>query len=180
MKGKRFDKAVIGKKVNKQKIEQYFKKAFNPALIDIDIVNTLPVILDIPAIKANASKQISKGGVMQAQNPVALKYINNINNHVSPADTLIYTTKDKQGFTQNLIALDINQAKVNNNATEISLFLTYLKCSTTNVDGTISYTNGVSFTGMGISAMFLKNGKMDTSVEVPHEIMHAIFFKTHF
>ncbi|WCC43639.1 hypothetical protein PJW08_00430 (plasmid) [Tenacibaculum finnmarkense] len=37
-----------------------------------------------------------------------------------------------------------------------------------------TYTNGFSLTGKGLSVMALGNTKVSPSVEIPHEIMHAI------
>ncbi|WP_271783476.1 type VI secretion system tube protein TssD [Aquimarina algiphila] len=168
----------LSKIIDKAKLSDYFKKSLNPALIDVDFANPTAELLDIPAIKAMTSKAVAATTDKSAikDKKAMTHYVKNIESAFLDKDTILYTEKDKNNFVQNLHGLknymDAKQSK-NKGFDEVYVYFTNLKCGIFGGE-TVSYNNGVSFTGQGVSLMFLKNLENQPSVEVPHEVMHAL------
>ncbi|MCD8418338.1 hypothetical protein [Tenacibaculum finnmarkense] len=147
------------------KLQEYFKRAFNPCLIDIVIENEKPYEINIPILET-VTTNTDKDKTIKF-------HITKIRKHMNGEKRVISTKSDEQSFSSNLYHIGKQNNNLNNNET-IVLILTNLKCYRMSEDGLPAYTNGFSLTGKGLSVMALGNTKVSPSVEIPHEIMHAI------
>ncbi|WP_234859197.1 type VI secretion system tube protein TssD [Aquimarina aquimarini] len=164
------DKDELGKKITKQKLESYLKKALIPALIDLDIVNEEADILDIHKLRALTakSKLDQKGNYIKQS-------LAEFDTTFQKGDRIKFTEADKTTFLRELHHLyKADTIGTTNVANEIILFLTNLKCRIPNNNDAYDYSNGISLTASGVSAMFIKNEKIQSAVEIPHEVLHAI------
>ncbi|WP_158447846.1 type VI secretion system tube protein TssD [Aquimarina longa] len=158
------DFRILEKLITKQKLEAYFKKAFNPALIDIKIVNKDVDILDIYSIK----ERIQNKEELTTIDKLQQGYLKKLDESFKSSDNIKSAISEKINLLIQFNRLSLSETR-RGTFNEITLYLTYLR--SVYPDG---YSNGISLTGRGISAMFLKNKLLQTSVEIPHEIMHAI------
>jgi hypothetical protein len=161
------DKSIVEGQVKTDKIlKEYFKKAFNPALIDMKIVNESAENLDI---------------TLPVTNPLEQAFIDRMktNLEVGKKDSVKQDDKSK---TDLMLALNTLHKKRQNilQTDEIILYLTNLKSSSstespTDSDKTIVSSNNGTTVG-NVSLMYLGNDRqfMYPPVEIPHEIMHAL------
>lgn len=157
---------ILGKVNNKEVLVNYFKKAFNSALIDINIVNTIEEILDITLPVTNPNEKLlidGFGNYFEADKKDSVKQ-----DVVSRKELLIYLHQ--------LHLLRQNIAKTN----DVYLYLTNLKSETvTESETSIDSENTASNNGITadkVCMMFLgnKSENMQTPVEISHEVMHAL------
>lgn len=158
------DRDDLKKKITKVKLEQWLQKALNPALIDVKLVNPEAEILDLTAL--DNSNNLVKTQLKRFRSSFA----------PHTADRVEDTLTAKTEFLGSLTRLYTHQKTQQNQPPvpeEIILFLTHLYCGSPGDTGT-NYTNGISFTGGGVAAMFLKNEQLTPSEEIPHEVLHAL------
>ncbi len=151
-------------------LQQYLKKAFAPALIDIIINNAAPYEVNIPDLEENKDAQTS----VQKKTDKKIKHIiAEMREHMDGATKIKSTKFDKTQFLIKLYQI----TQINNNITNmdtIILILTNLKCTYTDDAGAPHSTNGITLTDNGISAMIFGNKQTSPSIEIPHELMHAL------
>ncbi|MDI9311870.1 MAG: type VI secretion system tube protein TssD [Limnohabitans sp.] len=145
-------------------LKTYLKKAFNPTLIDINIVNENEEILDITSPVTNPDE---KGTIEGLSN----YFTNGSKNNITQDRDL------KLEFLHYLHQLHLKRQKIAQ-TNEVYLYLTNLKSETTTESATSSdyedtaYGNGATYKNYSI--MFLGNTNKKPEVEIPHEIMHAL------
>lgn len=157
------DKEKISKDFSIDTLKKYFKTAFNPALIDIKIVNTNHELLDYTLPSSNKLEQA---------------FIDQIKNTLETGknDSVKQDEKSKIQLISGLNSL--HQARMNRlQSQEVFLYLSKIKSSSIKeADGneTILSNNGITVSR--ICLMFLGNESqnMKPSVEIPHEVMHAL------
>ncbi|WP_158250506.1 type VI secretion system tube protein TssD [Aquimarina sp. I32.4] len=152
--GRNIDEDALGKKVTKQKLESYLKKALAPTLIDVEIVNDKAEIRDLSTQKAffYENKMIKKHTTIGRY--VEHKHRNVIIN------------------AANGVVTDANKLKDG-----INLYFFNLKCiDSKNISETDSYkiSGGLSPTGRGDAFMVLNDDKDFKAKHIIHEILHAI------
>jgi hypothetical protein len=156
------DKEYITANVIKNKgvLIDYFKKAFNPALIDINIVNSESEILDL-------NKKIT--------DKAELDYVTRIRNHieVGSKDMAKSAEKERGDLMNEMNTLHKMRNKDRQTPNEVTLLLTNLKCNIPVVDSDEGGSNN-GITYPGLSLMFFGNTNKFPIQEIPHEIMHAI------
>ncbi len=158
------DKATIDVKVKIQNLNDYFKTALNAALIDINIVNKKYEILDFTQQVTNISEKA---------------FLERIKTNLANGskDNIKQTDSNKINFLGSLHSLHLKREN-RTQENEVTLYLTNLKSSSSTESATTDgeninlYNNGI--TVENISMMFLKNEKMNTKGEIPHEVMHAL------
>lgn len=156
------DEKSIKGQISYEKLKSYFKKAFNPALINVEIVNADAEILDLTTPIENASEK---------------EYINKIKKNMHPDKSNF--VKEEETYRVHLLselnALYRARVKPQRND-EIYLYLTNCKSQWNNKKNPelIEFNNGITIDNL--SLMFLANDReyMQPSVEIPHEIMHAM------
>jgi hypothetical protein len=163
----RGDKEKIKGIINPDKtLIKYFKTAFNPALIDIKIINKSAEILDVTLPTTNKAEQV---------------FIDRIktNLEVGKKDCVKQDEQSRINFIRDLNALH-RKRQNSEQISDIYLYLTNIKSnsqkeSPTNSDETIISSNNGATIG-NTSLMFLGNDSqfMKTPVEIPHEVMHAL------
>jgi hypothetical protein len=151
---------------NKSILENYFKKAFNPALIDIKIANQNAEILDITLPVTNSLEQAFIDRMK-------------INLEVGKKDSVKQDDKSKINI---MLALNtLHQQRQNRvQSDEVTLYLTNLKSGysieapSDSDQSIVSSNNGATIGNLCI--MYLGNGSqlMKPPVEIPHEIMHGL------
>ncbi len=146
-------------------LEKYFKTAFNPALIDIKIVNPISEILDV---------------TLPVTNPLEQAFIDRMkkNLEVGKTDSVKQDEQSRINLIRDLNTLH-NLRQKRQQTDEITLYLTNIKSSSTkesptDSEQTITSSNNGATIG-NLCLMFLGNEKqlMYPSVEIPHEVMHA-------
>jgi Hemolysin coregulated protein Hcp (TssD) len=155
---------VLGIINNKDILKEYFKKAFNPTLIDIKIINSKEEILDITIPLTNPSEQV---------------FIDKMKTNLEAGkkDSVKQDDKSKTNLMSAINTLhQQRQKRIQTN--EITLYLTNLKSSSTkesptDSDQTIVSSNNGATIG-NVSLMYLGNENKIPKVEIPHEIMHAL------
>lgn len=159
------DISTIKKTVNdSEMLKSYFKKAFNPALVDINIVNENEEILDI---------------TLPTTNPDEKGIIEGLSNYFKDGskDNITQERDLKLEFLLYLHNLHLKRQKVTQ-TNEVYLYLSNLKSETITESATSSDSedtasgNGATFNNYSI--MFLGNTNKKPNVEIPHEIMHAL------
>jgi hypothetical protein len=157
---------VLSTVPNKSILENYFKTAFNPTLIDIKIVNENAENLDI---------------TLPTTNPLEGAFIDRMKTNLEVGKNNIVKQDDKSKIDLMTSLNTLHQQRQKRlQSDEITLYLTNLKSgsskeSLTDSDQTIvSYNNGATIGKL--SLMYLGNDiqLMKPSVEIPHEIMHAL------
>ncbi len=141
-------------------LDDYFKKAFNPALVDINIVNVKEEILDL-------NKTIT--------DKAEIKFVAGIRKHieVGSKDETKSAEKERKALMGNLKSLHTIRSKDKFAQNEITLLLTNLKCKIP-VNGSDEKGSNNGITLPGVSLMFFGNNDKFPKQEIPHEIMHAI------
>ncbi|WP_281322243.1 type VI secretion system tube protein TssD [Flavobacterium aestivum] len=163
------DKDIIEGQIKIKNLKDYCKTAFNPALIDIKIVNENSENLDITLPVTNKPEQAHIDRMKT-------------NLEVGKNDSVIQDDKNKINLTTALNTLHLLRQK-RLQADEITLYLSNLKSGSITQSPTdsnkdlISSNNGATFGNLCL--MFLGNDRqyMYPSVEIPHEIMHALGLK---
>ncbi len=169
--GSRSDYDDIESKINKQKLEDYFKKAFNPAMIDVELVNETPEVLDIADLENKQTKENNRNEQLSGY-PKRIKecFVE------GTKDEIKYDNTAKSNFLTSVHQVYNLQKmeKVKEAAPfEVILYLTNLKCGIITPEKS-SYNNGITPRGdSGVSMMLLKNSEVYPETEIPHEIMHA-------
>ena len=145
---------------NDKTLKDYFKKAFNPALIDINIVNGESEILDL-------TKTIT--------DKAEIKFVAGIRKHIEEGskDRAKGDEEERKALMSNLKSLHTVRNKDNLAQNELTLLLTNLKCIIPVADSEEGGSNN-GITLHGVSLMFLGNDKKFPKQEIPHEIMHSI------
>ncbi|WP_230587901.1 hypothetical protein [Porphyromonas gulae] len=165
---------------SKSILDTYFKKAFNPAVIDIEVENTEPYKLIIPY--QQYKKHISKKEDVKKEedkwhsspsidiDPQIESFVKDTIDCFESKSSLKYIDKTRIKFAQRLFRLNVFKNSVE--ANRVYLFLTNLKCKT-DKDELTGYNNGI--TAGNVSVMFLGNkGHIDPATEIPHEVMHVL------
>ncbi|WP_373811120.1 hypothetical protein [Porphyromonas macacae] len=165
---------------SKSILDTYFKKAFNPAVIDIEIENAEPDKLIIPykEYKKHINKKEKEKGKGNERSSLPTfdidshieSFVKNTIDCFKSSTLLKDEDKTKSKFAQKLYSLNFikNGGAIN----RVYLFLTNLKCETIK-DGLPGFNNGI--TSGNVSLMFLGNkGQIDPATEIPHEVMHAL------
>ncbi len=161
-------------------LDTYFKKAFNPAVIDIEIENTEPYRLIIPYRQyqeyINKKEKAERKGEKWPSSsvwdidPQIESFVKSTMDCFDSNGSLKYIDKTRIKFVQGLVSL--NTLKNDVEANRVCLFLTNLKCEIEK-DGTMKFNNGV--TKGNVSVMFLGNKNyIDPATEIPHEVMHVL------
>ncbi|MCL9805834.1 hypothetical protein NAT51_12865 [Flavobacterium amniphilum] len=146
---------------NAAELNDYFKRAFNPALIDIKLVNQAPNILDINSATTTPAEKV---------------VIERIKKNLieGSKDSLKQPASNRASFLTLITGL-FHSRQNTAIQDEITLFLTNLKCQWENAnsnDESVFSNNGITIGTT--SLMFLKNENKETKTEIPHEIMHAL------
>ena len=154
------DEDIILKDINLSKLESYFKKAFNPSLIDINIVNSNQEILDLNKTITDKSE---------------IKFVEGIRKHIEEGskDRAKGDEEERKALMGNLKSLHTVRNKDRFGQNEVTLLLTNLKCNIPVVDSEEGGSNN-GITLHGVSLMFLGNDNKFPKQEIPHEIMHSI------
>lgn len=154
------DIRALTQKITPQILQQYFAAVLNPVLININLVNAAPDILNLTTITPN--------------DRMDQHFLDIIQGTMNEGDThkVRNTSEDKDTFF-NSIGQIYRNTRTNLgqplNPNHLLLIFTNMKCSTSG--DTTSYTNGV--TKAGISLMFMDNDQIKSNQEIPHEIMHG-------
>lgn len=156
----------INKDINFSKLQEYFKKTFNPSLIDVIIENEKPYEINIPKLEAVTPTNSDNDIIIQ-------KLIKRTRKHMDGDKKVIYTKNDRNLFTSFLSQVTKYNNNIDNNDT-IVLILTKLKCYKQMATNPPVYANGFTRTGKGLCIMALGNPDLELSVDIPHEIMHAL------
>ncbi len=154
-----FDKLEL--KTTNAVLNSYFSAVFDPALVDIRLLNAAPEVFDLTAIPANDRvKQLFLNG-MQA----TMKQGQTHSVKANEGDMDTFFNRLSQLYGSHCIALGRPV-----NPSHLSLLFTNMDCYK-EINGTPYYTNGI--TKSGISIMFMNNGDIRPHQEIPHEIMHG-------
>jgi len=167
------DLGIISKLVSKQKIEAYCKKAFTPALIEVEI-NEITTEIDLSNVISTF--------VNKAENKVQNSYLfGSLLCYAvprTPYQISLFTTflkKEKEagdlinynnGVTLHSTVIQKEDRNALNNFIDVSVARSLSK-SPNNIDH--SYPQDEEF-----CMMFLANDKLQTEGEIPHELMHAL------
>jgi hypothetical protein len=163
------DEVKINADFDSRILTSYFKTAFNPALIDIKIVNQSAEVLDI---------------TLPVKNRLEQAHIDRMKTtfEVGKNDSVKQNEESKTSLTAELSMLHLlRQNRLQTD--EITLYLSNLKSGSITESPTdsnetmVSSNNGATISNL--SLMFLGNDRqyMYPSVEIPHEIMHALGLK---
>ena len=158
------DKGKINADFNSDKLGEYFKKAFNPALINVKVVNDRAESLEI---------------IQPTINLLEKSFIDRVkmNLETGKKDSVKQTDSNKTNLLANLNSLHLTKQNRESND-EIYLYLTNLKSGSQKESATdsenieILSNNGATY--KNICIMFLGNENKFPDVEIPHEIMHAM------
>ncbi|SUB88666.1 Uncharacterised protein [Porphyromonas macacae] len=165
---------------NKAILELYFKKAFNPAVIDIEVENTEPYKLIIPYARYKKYiekrwKAKKKGEVLSPDFEVDShleQFVLNTFSGFSLKDMLKNSDVYKFRFIYYL--KELLTAKYHVSSKDIILlFLTNLRNEVPEGELTF-YNNGSTSKEENSCLMFLGNRKSTPDTEIPHEVMHAL------
>ena len=141
-------------------LKEYFKKAFNPSLVDINIVNEESETVDLTTKTTNKDET---------------NFIAHIKEHIKEGtkDESKSDEKDRRALMNELYALHKARKEYRIDQNEITLLLTNLKCKLpVKEEEEGDSNNGIGL--RGISLLFLGNNEKNPKQEIPHEIMHAI------
>ena len=175
------DKGKIKKIVEKQKIEAFCKRAFTPALIEVEI-NEITTVIDISKLKNNLYNDIIliKDNSSFLLRPLFLAYLLHYAVTRNPYQISLYTTyiknenmdKDEHhnGFTWHSKDL-----KYSSPETE-KIFIDKKIIPTLSLSKEVIEKNIQTNDKEEVCVMFLANdpSKIDPEVEIPHELMHAL------
>jgi hypothetical protein len=143
-----------------QVLNQYFKKAFNPSLVDINIVNDEAEILDL-------TKRVT--------DIAEINYVAKIKTHLQEGttDQAKSSEEERKALMGQLDALHKMRNDGRAGLTEVTLLLTNLKCQIPVADSEDTGSNN-GITIKNVSLMFFGNRDKFPEKEIPHEIMHGI------
>ena len=173
------DLKEIKRLVSKQKIETYYKKAFTPALIEVEI-NEITTEIDISKLKNNSYSRIIRvvGSNISVQNIPSLIYLLHYAASRNPYQISLYTTyiqnenleedKHHNGFTWH--SKDMVHSSQEAEKIFIDKVVTpTLPMSRAEIEKNIQVNDKEE-----VCIMFLANTNKQTEVEIPHELMHAL------
>ena len=173
------DKGKIKKIVEKQKIEAFCKRAFTPALIEVEI-NEITTVIDISKLKNNLYNDIIliKDNSSFLLRPLFLAYLLHYAVTRNPYQISLYTTyiknenmdKDEHhnGFTWHSKNLKYPSPEAEKIFIDKKIIPT-LSLSKEAIEKNIQTNDKEE-----VCVMFLANDKLQTEGEIPHELMHAL------
>ena len=173
------DLGDIKRLVSKEKIKNYCKKAFTPALIEVEI-NEITTVIDISKLKNNLYNDIIliKDNSSFLLRPLFLAYLLHYAVTRNPYQISLYTTyiknenmdKDEHhnGFTWHSKNL-----KYSSPETE-KIFIDKKIIPTLSLSKEVIEKNIQTNDKEEVCVMFLANDKLQTEGEIPHELMHAL------
>lgn len=161
------DKTKLSAKYNSDILKKYFKTSFNPALIDIKIVNERSEVLDL---------------TIPSRSPAELGFINLTKTNLveGTKDSVKQDDLSKTNFMTSLNTIHRKRQESEFQTGDIYLYLSNIKSSSEKESLTesdkmlISSNNGAS--SGNVCFMFLGNDSqlMNPTVEIPHEVMHSL------
>ena len=164
-----------------QKLIEYFKKAFNPAVVDINIVNEESEILDltkkIAEIAETENKKITNEEELKNKKIVdkaEIEYVAGIRKHIQDGtkDQAKSEEEERKALMRELKSLHTIRNKGRETQIELTLLLTNLKCQIP-VKGSDEKGSNNGITHGGVSLMFFGNRDKFPNKETPHEVMHG-------
>lgn len=149
LRSKAEDHAILAKKIKRLRLEEGFRAAFNPAIIDASLVNSEPFPLDL-------TSALSKRDDIRRTADNGITYIN---------------YEDRGTFAEFIAAQDTSQSP-----TAVNLYFSNIKllAGEQRDDNSESVIGGLSPIGSNRAYLFLDPNAEFQNENIAHELMHAL------